>query len=119
MVQAQGDGGASTAQAGAGRTDRRGVVLDGADRVTGWLLYLFAFVAIAATDLAWVYYMRAVADMRPWLSAILAATLYGVGALTVLAYIAEPGVLVAGALGAMAGTALGVRLKGGEGSNEP
>jgi hypothetical protein len=75
-------------------------------------LYVFAFVAIFATDLVWVMYMQSVADKRPWLPAVLAAVLYVVGGLTVLAYVDDPGVLVAGGLGAFAGTALGVAIKG-------
>jgi hypothetical protein len=79
--------------------------------MTGWALYAFAFVAIFATDVVWILYMNSVADKRPWLSAALATVLYVVGGLTVLAYIDDPGVLVAGGLGAFAGTALGVAIK--------
>jgi len=78
-------------------------------------LYAFAFVAVFATDIAWVYYLTAVGDKRPWLAALVATALYLAGGLTVLAYIAEPGVLVAGSLGAFAGTALGVWVRGRKG----
>lgn len=76
------------------------------------MLYLFAFVAIFVTDVAWVYYLESVGDKRPWLAALVATSLYLAGGLTTLAYVDEPGVLVAGALGAFGGTAVGVVLKG-------
>jgi hypothetical protein len=77
-----------------------------------WGLYVFAFVVLFVTDLVWVGYMSAVKDKKPWLAAVSAALLYVAGGLATLAYIDDPGVLVAGGLGAFAGTALGVAIKG-------
>lgn len=74
-----------------------------------WGLYVFAFVAVAAVDYIYVKYLDAVANKRPWTAGAIAAGLYLAGGAVTVAYIEEPGVLVAGALGALVGTGLAVK----------
>ena len=74
-----------------------------------WGLYLFAFFAVAFVDYIYVKYLDAVGAKRPWTAGAIAAGLYLAGGAVTVAYIQEPGVVVAGALGALAGTGLAVR----------
>ena len=77
--------------------------------MTRWGLYVFAFVAVAAVDYIYVKYLDAVSKKRPWTAGAIAAGLYLAGGAVTVAYIEDPGVLVAGALGALCGTGLAVK----------
>lgn len=77
--------------------------------MTTLLVYVFAFVVVGILDLLWVVYMQTVARGQRSTAGATAAVLYAASGLTTLAYVADPGVLVAGTLGAFAGTFVAVR----------
>ena len=80
-------------------------------------LYAFAFVVVGILDLLWVVYTQAVMRGSKGSAAGTAAILYAASGVVTLAYVADPGVLVAGTLGAFAGTYVAVkREKGSNGS---
>lgn len=75
------------------------------------LLYVFAFLVVGALDLLWVVYMQTVARGQRAAAGATAAVLFAASGLTTLAYVEDPAVLVAGTLGAFAGTFVAVRKK--------
>ena len=69
--------------------------------------YALVFLAVAALDVAWARYTRAVGGRKATRAAVWAVAIYALGALVTIEYVREPWLLVPAVAGAFIGTWIG------------